>query len=143
VSGANNTIALVPSTTVSANGTSTPVDGLSRLRDLFGGWEVSAVPTGGAPTLDVYLQTTFDGGTTWQDIAHYQFTTSAVKRLFSICGSVAGPTTSVAPSDAALSGDTVVQGPWGDKLRAKWVFAAGGSTGSYTLAGFVVGKTGT
>lgn len=110
--------------------------------DLFVQFDCSAVPTGGNPTLDVYLQTSADGGTTWRDIAHTQFTTSALKRFAQISGQTAGATSILAASDAALSGETVTQGAWGDRLRVKYVFAAGGSTGTYTLTVKAVPKGG-
>jgi hypothetical protein len=137
----DNNFPLLASTSISSSGNSDVRAGMSATKDLFGMLSCTAVPTGGAPTLDVYLQTTPDGGTTWQDIAHYQFTTSTANRFFSICGSAAGSTATVAASDAQLSGDTVRQGPWGDQLRLKWVFAAGGSTGAYTLSASAVGKS--
>lgn len=38
--------------------------------------------TGTNPTLDVYFQTTDDGGTTWYDVAHFpQFTAAVTKQL--------------------------------------------------------------
>jgi hypothetical protein len=92
----------------------------------------SAVPAGGAPTLDVYLQTSVDNGTTWQDIAHTQFT-GAATRFFQISGQVTGSTAPVAASDGALSGETVRQGPFGTSLRIKYTAALGGGTGTWTL----------
>lgn len=132
---------LLDSTDISANGNGTARTGFSRYKGLYGLINVTAVPTGGAPTLDVYVQATPDGGATWQDVAHFQFTTSAVARLFQLSQIAAGGTTTIAPSDAALAGDSVVQGPFGDQLRVKYKFAAGGSSGSYTLAvtGVLVG----
>lgn len=139
-----NVINLLPSTSISAGATvaAPAVVGLSRWFDLFGIINVTAVPVGGAPTLDVYLQTSPDGGVTWQDILHHQFTTSSGARLFSISGEAAGPTTTVAPSDGALASDTVVQGPWGDQLRLKYVMVVGGSTGPYTFSASAVAKGG-
>jgi hypothetical protein len=94
---------------------------------------VSGTPTGGSPTLDIYLQFSIDG-TTWLDIAHTQYTTSQTTRYISIAGDVTGATAPVTGTDGTLAGETVKQGPWGDQLRLKLIFAAGGSTGSYTLA---------
>lgn len=136
----DQSITLVNALAISSSSNSTSADSLARYTDLFGQLNCSAVPTGGAPTLDVYLQTSADNGSTWQDIAHFQFTTAAVSRFFRIAGGAAGETTTFAASDAALAGDTVKQGPWGDQLRVKWVFAAGGSTGIYTLTVTVVAK---
>lgn len=133
-------LTILASTTVSASGAGSAVDGLDLIQSLFGIFNVSAIPTGGAPTLDVFLQTSPDAGTTWRDIAAFQFTTSIVVKMFSICGKAAGATTILAASDAALATNTVVQGPWGDRLRVKYTFAAGGSSGTYTLSATVVAK---
>jgi hypothetical protein len=135
-------ITLLAAAAVSANGNSAPAVLGDVWTDVFGMINVSAVPAGGTPTLDVYIQTSPDGGTSWKDIVHTQFTTSALKRFFQIAGGAAGSTAILAASDAALAGETVVQGPWGDLLRVKWIFAAGGSTGAYTLAVQVVTKGG-
>jgi hypothetical protein len=131
---------LLPATAISANGTSLAISGLGYNRNLWLDLNLSAVPTGGTPTLDLYLQTSADNGTTWRDIGHTQFTTAALHRFFAISGETAGGAAPLAASDAALAGETVVQGPWGDQIRLKWVFAAGGSSGSYTLAASVVPK---
>jgi hypothetical protein len=57
-----------------------------------------------------------------------------VARFIQVSGEAAGSTSIVAASDGQLAGETVMQGPWGDRLRIKYVFAAGGSSGSYQLA---------
>jgi hypothetical protein len=129
-----NSVALLVPTAINANGTGNPVIGLGQYKNLYAVLNLTAVPAGGAPTLDVYLQSSPDSGTTWRDIAHTQFTTAAVARFVSISGDAAGSTSIVAASDGQLAGETVVQGPWGDRLRIKYVFAAGGSSGSYQLA---------
>ena len=128
-----------PGAAISASGNSgiLPLvpNSLQGLTDIVLMVNVSAVPTGGAPTLDVYLQSSCDYGNTWNDIGHCpQFTTSTAVSFMRIAGDAAGPTTAEAQSDAAMAANTVHQGPWGGWLRLKWVFAAGGSSGSYTMA---------
>lgn len=125
---------LLAATQISASGTSTANVGWHRYEDIFGIFNVTAVPSGGAPTLDVYLQASPDGGTTWRDIAAFQFTGSVATRQFAITKHASGGTSMLAASDGALASGTVVQGPFGDRLRVKYTFAAGGSTGSYTLS---------
>jgi hypothetical protein len=85
--------------------------------------------TGG--TLDVYLQTTHDGGATWFDFAHtVQLTAGAaqVRRAWHV--NRATPVTASAvigtATTPALAADTIVGGSWGDALRI--VFVAGVST---------------
>jgi hypothetical protein len=121
-------------TTISANGTGAVLAGLGLYHNALVDLNLSAVPAGGTPTLDVYLQTSADGGTTWRDVAHTQFAAAALHRFFQFSDEAGASTSVLAASDAALAGETVAQGPWGDMLRLKWVFAAGASTGAYTLA---------
>lgn len=126
-------ITLLSQTGIGASGAGEAVAALGRYGALFGVMNVTAVPTGGAPTLNVYVQATPDGGTTWQDVASFQFTGSAAKRVFALAALVTPGTSLLATSDGALASGTQVQGPYGDRLRVKYVFAAGGSTGTYSL----------
>lgn len=105
---------------------------------------VTAVPTGGTPTLDIYLQTKMPDGT-WQDIAHFpQIAGSIVKHKLSwklpsngLGTQAEGAAVTVdnffADADATLAATIVRLMPMGAKFRAKGVFAAGGSTGTYTV----------
>jgi hypothetical protein len=122
---------------ISANGSSTVLK-TGHLHELPILLNVTAVPTGGAPTLDVYIQHSCDEGTNWQDIGHTQFTTSALKRAFLISGYLTGGTAPVASSDAQLAGETVTQGPFGDQVRIRWEFVQGGSSGGYTMTAALV-----
>ena len=121
-------------TPISANTTVGAFTDLGSFINLICQLIVSGTPTGGAPTLDIYLQTSIDGGVTFYDIAHTQYTTSQTTRIISIAGDAAGSASPVTATDGTLTGETVRQGPWGDQFRLKLVFAAGASTGSYTLA---------
>jgi hypothetical protein len=140
--GAGHDIAftqLLNAQSISANGQSPGVIGSgiggSGFDYIFVEFSVTAVPVGGAPTLDLYLQTSCDGGTTWRDIAHAaQFTTAVVNTFAQISGLMTGAAAFLAASDAALAANSTVQGPFGDRLRVKWVFAAGGSAGPYTVS---------
>jgi hypothetical protein len=85
--------------------------------------------TGG--TLDVYLQTTHDGGATWFDFAHtVQLTAGAaqVRRAWHVnrATPVTASTVIGTATTPALAADTIVGGSWGDALRI--VFVAGAST---------------
>lgn len=128
---------LVPPTSINSNGTSTPLTGME-IADLDFQLQVTQIPTGGAPTLDVYLQTSLDGGFFWSDIAHTQFTTVPTSRFGSIADDQMPASNNImTPSDGALVGEKVVPGLVGDQFRCKWVFAAGGSTGSYVFQAFI------
>lgn len=125
-------------TDITAAGTTTSNvdDGLGQRQTALVQVTLSAVPAGGAPTLDVYLQTSVDGST-WRDVAHTQFTTSTLTRFFSVSGQQSAGAAPLAASDGALAGETVSQGPYADRLRLKFVAAAGGSNlgsgGKYTV----------
>jgi hypothetical protein len=83
----------------------------------------------GGTSVDAYVQTSFDGGATWCDIAEFSFTTSAARRLFNL--SRLTPVTSIAtPSDGSLSANSVVDGFLGSQYRVKWtsVGTYGGAT---------------
>lgn len=128
-----NVLTLLDATAVSGNGAGVAVAGLHRYDGVFGVLDVAAVPAGGTPTLDVYVQGSPDGGTTWRDLAAFQFTAAAARRFFQLCRDNPGASL-LAPSDGALASGTQVGGPFGDRLRVKYAFAAGGSTGPYTLS---------
>ena len=38
----------------------------------------------GGTSADVYVQTSFDGGTTWVDICNFHFTTASASKLFNL-----------------------------------------------------------
>lgn len=108
------------------------VGGLKGLVDLFLSMGVSAVPSGGAPVLDVYLHTSADG-ITYQDIAHVQFTNSVVTKFVQIAGETQGQQNLIASTFQSLPANLVVHGPWGQYLGVSWIFTGGGSSGSYVL----------
>ena len=123
---------MLPETRIRASGHSGAVRG--DYRSLFVDLSIAAVPSGGVPCLDVYLQTSADSGATWRDLAHTQFTNVPLHRYWQVSGDAPGSTSTLAASDGQLAGESVVQGPFGDMLRLKWAFTPGGSAGSYTLA---------
>lgn len=108
---------------------------------------VTDVPAGGGPTLDVYVQTLLPDLATWTDVAHItQVTGAVVVTLLAYPGPAragAGtqaeggavtPDNFFAVEDAALTVSTVRLIPLGVQLRAKYVIAfAGGETGSYSF----------
>jgi hypothetical protein len=91
--------------------------------------------TGSSPTLDLYIQTSIDGGATWIDFYHNRQTGSAgvyVGRW------AAGPENNVSgvdvtSGDAVLAAGVILNGPIvPGKIRVKWVIA--GTTPSFTFA---------
>jgi len=79
----------------------------------------------GGTTAKVWVQTSFDGGATWVDIANFAHTTASLRRLYAndIAG---GPTTIYTATDGTLADNTSQEGLIGDQLRVKFT-----STGTY------------
>lgn len=89
--------------------------------------------TGG--TLDVYLQGSPDGGTTWVDLVHFAQLAAGAAALYRVCAiSKAGQQTTLTAvgtgSSPALAAGTVVGGDWGDRLRVVHTAGAGTSAGA-------------
>lgn len=85
----------------------------------------------GGTTVKVYLQTTFDGGDTWVDIAQHAFATADAKKISKVTRNVAAAAGSSAV-DAALSDNTILEGIVGTHARIK-VVSDGTYAGSTTL----------
>lgn len=89
--------------------------------------------TGG--TLDVYLQTSYDDGSTWVDFAHYpQLAAAAASsvRVWHVVKSLQQTTlTTVGTGTSpAIAANTIVGGTWGDRLRTVYVAGASTSAGA-------------
>jgi len=93
----------------------------------------------GGTSVDAYVQTSFDGGTTWVDIMEFSFTTSAATRLHSVRVYTA-VAANYTPTDGTLTANTIKDGLLGAALRAKWssVGTYAGAT-SLTIAAVVKG----
>lgn len=99
-------------------------------------WIVSYIRGGTGGTLDVYIQSSFDGGTTWVDHAHYT-QLAAGGSLVAWSHNVSGPTGGTAPTSVntvsgtpTLAANTVVQGTLGNALRVVFVSGSGTSAGA-------------
>lgn len=126
-------LTLLDQVAAGASSAGAAVSGFARYEGLFGQMTVTAVPVGGASTLDVYIQATADGGTTWRDVAAQRFTAAGV-RFFQLSQHASAGTATLAASDGALTSAAQIQGPFGDRLRVKYVVALNGDTGTFTLA---------
>lgn len=82
---------------------------------------------GGGTTAKAWVQTSFDGGSNWIDIANFAFTTSSALRLYNL--SDAAVTSIATPTDGSLADNTVVNGFLGPIVRVKLT-----TTGTYTGA---------
>lgn len=94
--------------------------------------------TDAGDTLNVYIQESFDEGTTWHDRVSFTQkigTDAAAKEYAVINCEVAPETERGAPTDATLAAASVLQGPVCPYIRAKWVIVnAGGVDQSFTFA---------
>jgi hypothetical protein len=111
----------------------TPLTGLGQYRSL----QILATIQGGTGgTLDLYLQTSPDGGTTWVDYAHFAQLAAgaaAVTRLITVSkggSSGATPVTVGTGTTPALAVNTVVGGDFGDRLRLIGTGGAGTNAGA-------------
>lgn len=78
----------------------------------------------GGTTLKVIVETSLDQGTSWLEVYRAAFTTSSGRRVVNV-SALTPKTTPLTP--AALSDDTVVDGLFGDRWRARKIV-----TGTYT-----------
>lgn len=85
----------------------------------------------GGTTCDVFLQTSFDNGSTWADIGQWAFLTTTVTKLHGVRPSVA-LAANVTPTDGSLTDNTILDGALGDRVRVKAV-VVGTYTGTSTL----------
>jgi hypothetical protein len=79
-------------------------------------------------SVNVYIQTSLDGGATWLDIMNFSFTTATSIKVSAVTTGVAlAPATS--PGDGTLTANTILNGLIGDRVRAKIV-----SVGTYATS---------
>jgi hypothetical protein len=79
----------------------------------------------GGTTADAWVQTSFDEGATWADVANFHFTTASASFLFNL--SALTPTThEYTPTDGTLAANTAIDGLLGPLWRAKYT-----TTGTY------------
>lgn len=88
--------------------------------------------TGG--TLDVYIQYSPDGGTTWVDLIHFPQIAAAGSGKYVVTLSRGTQATSITAvgtgTSPALAANTVIPGDFGDRLRVVYTNGAGTSAGA-------------
>ena len=97
---------------------------------------VSAAATDAGDTLDVYVQHTVDGGTTWDDFVHFTqvLGNGGAKKFLATWNRQVTPESELKPpADAGLAAG-VLQGPVGSTWRVKWVIVDADVDGSFTFA---------
>lgn len=78
-------------------------------------------------TADAWIQTSFDGGTTWCDVANFHFTTAIAKSILNVTSSKALVAIATAPcTDGTLAANTANDGVFGTMWRVKYT-----TTGTY------------
>lgn len=85
----------------------------------------------GGTTVKAWVQSSYDGGTTWMDIANFAATTASKTRAYNLTR--AAVSSIATPADAALADDTSVNGFLAPLIRVK-VTTTGTYTGTNTLA---------
>ena len=98
---------------------------------------VTAAATDATDTLDVYIQSSPDAGTTWDDFVHFTqvLGNGGAKKFVAYWNALVAPDAELAaPADAAMAAG-VKQGPIGEILRVKWVVVdAAADDASFTFS---------
>jgi hypothetical protein len=123
-------------TQAAATYTTTPVLYLAGM--MYVAFETIFTRASGGTTLDAYLQTSFDGGTTWVDIANHSYVTTGASKISACNGYIAPASQGFAPGDGALAANTIIQGALGDRLRLKYV-VVGNYVGTFSASALVKG----
>ena len=85
----------------------------------------------GGTSVDAYVQTSFNGGDTWVDIAQIHVTTASAERLYNL-SSLTPQTSEITPTNGTLTANTAVDGLIGALLRVAYK-SSGTYAGSTTL----------
>jgi len=125
-------------TTAVTAATTTPITGLARAASLA--IQCNLGYGSGGTSIDVYVQTSFDGGNTWFDIAEFSMTTSNYNKAYNLTANTA-VTSVTALTDGSMSANTSQSGLIGDQLRLKYT-TVGTYAGSTTLVVSAVAKAG-
>lgn len=94
--------------------------------------EANFVYGSGGTTVDVWVQTSLDGGANWIDIAQFAFLTTSLRKVHTVVmPAVVATRTNVTPLDGTLGDNLIQDGVLGDALRVKLTTVgtyAGGTT---------------
>lgn len=129
-------ITLISASSISSTGTGNcaAVTGLAFYKELMLQVDVTAVAGGSTPTLKLYLQTSCDGGSKWDDMGSATFTTSIARKMMYFSGENGSATSVTDAADGTISDNTCKQGAWGDRLRMKYIYTHSGTpSGSFTV----------
>jgi hypothetical protein len=93
----------------------------------------------GGTNATAYVQTSFDNGVTWCDVASFQFTTASLRRVSALTTGQAPAAQAFTPTDGTLAANTVVNGVVGDAWRCK-LTTTGTYAGGTTINVFLNGR---
>ena len=126
---------LLPALTITAN-IATTTSTAVQLKD-YGSPENATVLCNfvygsGGGTADAWVQTSFDGGATWIDVAQCHFAVASLKQIYNL-SSLTAVTTVYTPTDGTLSNSTAKDGILGSKWRVKYSSTGTAYSGGTTL----------
>jgi hypothetical protein len=98
---------------------------------------LTAAATDAGDNLAVYLQTSYDGGTSWRDLCRFPERAGTasvpVAGQYGLAEGADSDSGLFALADAGLSANTSVDAAMGDRLRLKWVVTDANANASYTF----------
>lgn len=110
-------------------------DGLGAGCNYLGLTAVFTYVADSATSVKAWVQTSFDGGVTWNDIVNFAFTTSTLKKVAAVSTNIAA--THATPTDATLADNTINNGLLGDRVRVKLTTVGTYGAGTnLTITGF-------
>lgn len=72
----------------------------------------------GGTSCKAWIQTSFDEGTTWIDVANFAFATTTARKISAVKTAIA-LAAAATPTDGTLADNTILDGCLGDRVRAK------------------------
>jgi len=146
VGATNAAVVLLASTTdaVAHSVTSTAVTGLGQYAQMQILLSVTAAAAAAGDTLDVYVDSSPDGGTTWANAVHFTqvLGNGGAKSFTAVIDPGGAPGTSVIDVTSNASAGTVRPSMFADQLRVRYTIVDGGAHGqSFTFAVLAFGKS--
>ena len=97
-----------------------------------------AVGTGGT-SIQAWVQTSIDGGTTWIDVATFAFANTPLRKVSAVNGYIAPAAQAFTATDGTLADNTIQQGVLGNRVRLKYT-SVGTYSGGTTLTVNAIAK---
>ncbi len=136
-------ICLLPATVITTAVTGVTSTGNALVPSLAGATYLVAlgkfVYGSGGTTAKFWIQTSYDGGLTWNDIMNHAFTTASATKVSAVNAYIAPAAQSGAQTDATLADGSIVNGIIGDRVRVKYT-TTGTYAGSTTASVYIIAK---